>query len=80
MTMEEYIDREIVKETPKAYLVKQEVNNRRDGCYINFKWVAKNICRRAKRQDYIDTLPDDVKNLLPKYVGVPEWAVSNGIW
>lgn len=27
----EYIERKIVRETKKAYLVEQEVNNRRDG-------------------------------------------------
>lgn len=61
----EYIDRKIVKETTKAYLVEQEVNNRRDGWHINFRWVAKKICKPCETEGY---------------VAVPEWAVSNGIW
>ena len=32
-----YITRRIVKETQKAYLVEQQVNNRRDGMHTNFK-------------------------------------------
>ena len=38
---EECIRRNIVRETEKAYLVDQSVNNRRDGSYLNFRWVAK---------------------------------------
>lgn len=61
---QEYIRRKIVRETEKAYLVEQEVNNRRDGMRINFKWVSKRFCR-------------DIAN---GTVLVPEWCVSNGIW
>lgn len=61
----EYIDRKIVKETVKAYMVEQEVNNRRDGWRINFRWVAKKICK-----------PSEIEGC----VLVPEWAVSNGVW
>lgn len=63
----EYIDRKIVKETEKAYLVEQEVNNRRDGWHTNFRWVAKRFCRNPE-------------NGLPGFVAVPEWLVSNGVW
>lgn len=61
---QEYIGREIVKETQKAYLVKQEVNNRRDGCRTNFRWVGKSVCKERH---------GDV-------VLVPEWLVPNGVW
>lgn len=65
MTYQEYIDRKIVRETEKAYLVEQEVNNRRDGRHTNFKWVAKKLCKPANTEGY---------------VRVPEWIVSNGVW
>mgnify|MGYP007013874051 CR=1 FL=1 len=65
MTYQEYYSRKIVRETEKAYLVEQEVNNRRDGWHTNFKWVSKKICK-----------PSEVEG----EVNVPEWAVSNGIW
>ena len=61
---QEYIRRKIVKETEKAYLVEQEVNNRRDGCYTNFKWVAKKYCKALENDTVL----------------VPEWLVSNGVW
>lgn len=61
----EYINRKIVKETEKAYMVEQEVRNSRDGWHTNFRWVAKKICK-----------PVDIEG----YVAVPEWAVSNGVW
>lgn len=62
--MSDYINREIVRETEKAYLVKQEVNNRRDGWHTNFRWVAKSVC----------------KNRDGNFVDVPEWLVSEGRW
>lgn len=64
-----YITRRIVKETQKAYLVEQQVNNRRDGMRTNFKWVAKSQCK-----NYLD---DGFGN---QYVDVPEWLVGNGVW
>ena len=60
----EYIERKIARETEKAYLVEQEVNNRRDGWKTNFKWVAKSICKEYNGETVL----------------VPEWAVSNGVW
>lgn len=63
--MEGYIDREIAKETEKAYLVKQEVRNRRDGWHTNFKWVAKKVCKPSDREGF---------------VLVPDWIVGNGVW
>lgn len=60
-----YIDRKIVKETKKAYMVEQEVNNRRDGWHTNFKWVAKSVCKTSDKEGF---------------VGVPEWIIGNGIW
>lgn len=79
---QEYIEREVVKETAKAYMVKQEINNRRDGQYTKFKWVAKSICKpmSAERKAAYDAVPDEYKKLLPKFVMVPEWAISNGVW
>ena len=65
MTYKEYIPRKIVRETEKAYLVEQEVNNRRDGWRTNFRWVAKSVCNGF----------DD-----NGYALVPEWCVSNGVW
>ena len=62
---QEYIDRKIVRETEKAYLVEQEVNNRRDGCRTNFRWVAKKLCKES-----------GIKGC----VSVPEWIVSDGVW
>ena len=64
VTDQEYIRRRIVRETEKAYLVEQEVNNRRDGWHTNFRWVAKKCCK-------------DLEN---DTVLVPEWLVSNGVW
>ena len=61
---QEYIKRKIVRETEKAYLVEQEVRNRRDGWHTNFKWVGKSACKDR----------DD------ETVLVPEWLVSNGVW
>ena len=56
--------RRIVRETEKAYLVEQEVNNRRDGWHTNFKWVAKKCCKGQENDTVL----------------VPEWLVSNGVW
>lgn len=64
-----YITRRIVKETEKAYLVEQQVNNRRDGMHTNFKWVAKSQCKNHINTEYGI-----------EYVDVPEWLVSNGVW
>ena len=61
---QEYIRRRIVRETEKAYLVEQEVNNRRDGCRMNFRWVAKKCCKDRENDTVL----------------VPEWLVSNGVW
>lgn len=60
----EYIERKVVRETKKAYLVEQEVKNRRDGWKTNFHWVAKSICKKLNDETVL----------------VPEWAVSNGVW
>ncbi len=64
MKYEEYIKREIVRETEKAFLVKQEVRNRRDGWRTNFRWVAKSACKERDGETVL----------------VPEWLVSNGVW
>ena len=61
---QEYIRRKIVKETEKAYLVEQEVNNRRDGWHINVRWIAKKCCKERENDTVL----------------VPEWLVSNGVW
>ena len=67
MKYQEYIDREIVKETEKAYLVKVEVDNRRDGQHTNFKWVAKLKCKKAHRYEDVEylknvnSLPQEIK-------------------
>lgn len=63
-TNQEYIRRRIVRETEKAYLVEQEVNNRRDGWHMNFRWVAKKCCKSRENDTVL----------------VPEWLVSNGVW
>lgn len=65
MSYQEYIERKVVKETEKAYLVEQQVANRRDGWKINFKWVAKKVCKPSNNEGT---------------VMVPEWAVGNGVW
>lgn len=64
VTDQEYIRRRIVRETEKAYLVEQEVNNRRDGRHTNFRWVAKKCCEDRENDTVL----------------VPEWLVSNGVW
>lgn len=64
----EYIFRQIVKETPKAYLVEVEYNNRRDGWGIKHRWVAKSICG------------DTQECGLGKFVQVPTSVIGNGIW
>lgn len=61
---QEYIERKVVRETEKAYLVEQEIRNRRDGWRTELKWVAKSICKKSTNE----------------LVLVPEWAVSNGVW
>jgi hypothetical protein len=61
---QEYIRRKICRETEKAYLVEQEVNNRRDGWRTNFKWVAKSVCKERSGETVL----------------VPEWLVGNGVW
>ncbi len=63
--MTDYISRKIVRETAKAYLVEQEVANRRDGWKTNFKWVAKSVCRPSENVGEVN---------------VPTWLVSNGVW
>lgn len=61
----EYISRRIVKETAKAYLVEQIIDNKRDGCKMHFKWVAKSVCKPSE-------LSGEVK--------VPTSCVPNGVW
>lgn len=86
MEYQEYIDREIVKETEKAYLVKVEIDNRRDGSRIDFRWVAKSQCKKAHRYSdtelmkKINALPDRIKATLPQYIGVPVWLIGEGKW
>ena len=69
----EYIRRSIVRETEKAYLVDQPVNNRRDGSHLNFRWVAKKFCKDRNKCIINGTIYADT-------VLVPEWLVSNGVW
>lgn len=61
----DFIPREVVKETAKAYLVKAEVNNPRDGWHTKFEWVGKSVCKPSNKQGYVD---------------VPEWVIGNAIW
>ena len=78
----EYIEREIVKETEKAYLVKQEINNRRDGMKTKFIWVAKSKCKPLsdERQALYDSIPNELKQFVPRRINVPEYIISNGNW
>ena len=77
----EYIDREVVKETEKAYLVKVAVNNRRDGMKTVFKWVAKSVCKPAEITARIEALPEEAKVLFKgKYVAVPVWIIGDAQW
>lgn len=69
----DYINRRIVKETAKAYLVEQRVYNRRDGSQINYKWVAKSVCKNFEHKIVCGFD-------LGKFVDVPEMYVSNGVW
>ena len=62
---QEYIERKIVRETEKAYLVEQQVNNPRDGMHTNFRWVEKKLCKPCENIGF---------------TSVPEWIVSNGVW
>lgn len=64
----EYIYRQIVKETSKAYLVEVTYSNRRDGWGIKRKWIAKSICGETK------------DCWLGKFVEVPTSVIGNGIW
>lgn len=73
-TMQEYMVRNIVKETEKAYLVEQMVNNGRDGAHTNYKWVAKSVCRNRR------TEPIPYTSLISDTVEVPTWCVGNGVW
>lgn len=83
----DYIDREVVRETEKAYLVKLEYSNRRDGTGTKFRWVGKSICKpmSPKRKAVIDNalanLPDEYKKFVhTNFVAVPEWIGGQGIW
>lgn len=67
-----YIRRNIIKETEKAYLVEQHVNNRRDGWYTDYKWVAKSCCK--DRQTMV------VCGITFDTVDVSVECVSNGVW
>lgn len=73
---QEYIRRNIVKETDRAFMVEQEVNNRRDGWKTKYKWVAKSKCkdRQTEQMEVCGTL------LKKDTVLVPEWLVGNGVW
>lgn len=73
VTNQECIRRNIVRETEKAYLVDQSVNNRRDGSYLNFRWVAKKFCKDRQKCIINGTVYADT-------VLVPEWLVPNGVW
>ena len=78
----EYIERPVVKETEKAYLVKVFVNNRRDGSKIKTKWVAKSRCipMCEERQKAYDNIPDEFKQYVEKYVGVPTQLIGDAEW
>lgn len=82
MTYQEYIDREVVKETEKAYLVKQEVNNRRDGWYTKFVWVAKSQCKpiSEEKQRLYDQLDEAGRKFVGKLISVPTSLVGNAVW
>ena len=67
-----YIRRNIIKETDKAFLVDQEVNNRRDGWHTNYKWVAKSYCK--DRQTVV------VSGITFDSVDVSVERVGNGVW
>ena len=67
-----YIRRNIIRETDKAYLVEQSVNNRRDGFRTNFKWVAKSCCK--------DRQTLTVDGIIFDTVDVSTNCVSNGVW
>ena len=69
---QDYIRRNIVGETQKAFLVEQEVNNRRDGWYTNKKWVAKSRCK--------DRQTLTVNGVVFDTVAVSVECVCNGIW
>lgn len=69
--MENYIYRKIVKETEKAYLVEQPINNRRGESGIKFKWIAKSICSGE-----IQT----IKETGERFILCPDWIISNGCW
>lgn len=83
----DYIDREVLKETDKAYLCEFEYNNPRDGAGKKARWVAKSLCvpmseeRKSLIEKALNVLPDDLKWIVQKkYVGVPEWIGGNGYW
>jgi hypothetical protein len=67
-----YIRRNIISETEKAFLVAQEVNNRRDGWHTNHKWVAKSLCK--------DRQTLTVNGITFDTVDVSTEAVANGVW
>lgn len=71
--MKGYITRPVVRETDKAYLVKQAVNNRRDGTKIKLRWVPKNVCN-GTRHTFICGYDFGIET------EVPETWVSEGRW
>ena len=79
---QEYIERDIIRETEKAYLVIQPVNNRRDGTKVKYRWVAKSKCRplSEESQKKYDAIPDGYKKYVHRRINVPEWLVGQAEW
>lgn len=71
--MKGYITRPVARETDKAYLVKQAVNNRRDGTQIKLRWVPKSVCK-CTRHTFICGYDFGIET------EVPETWVSEGRW
>jgi len=67
--MEGYIARRVVKESKKAYLVEVHYNNRRDGCGIKYKWIAKSLCKPVMENEYSS-----------KWIYTPENIIGSGVW
>ena len=65
----EYIRRSIVRETEKAYLVDQPVNNRRDGSHLNFYGINPEIKLRKHQVNAIARILYNGNTLLAHEVG-----------
>ena len=50
MKYNDYVRREVKKETEKTYLVEVDERNNFGSCKQTFKWVAKSVCKDFEKK------------------------------